>query len=86
MRGVARPHSRVFSLARMLFLVWNKFRDVENKQHTRRKFKEPPPGNGRYVAVVINSAYMYIVLIRWLTCLDVAYQCVLYILIGKSAR
>lgn len=44
-----------------------------------------PPGSGRYMGVVIKSAYMYIVLIRWLTCLDVAYQCVLYILIGKSA-
>ena len=28
---------------------------------------------------------MHIVLIRWWTCLDVAYQCVLYILTGKSA-
>lgn len=35
---VARPRSRVssrvLSLARWLFLVWNKFRDVENMLHT----------------------------------------------------
>ena len=32
-RGCSASLAR-FSLARMLFLVWNKFRDVENKQHT----------------------------------------------------